>query len=153
MSKKSVKGSKLIPNSAGRTLRLESCYLDSGFRLSSEESAAHSITLVLPDCLRRGDKMSGSLFLDPNQCTLNAFGDREACTRMAALQIEVSLVVQPLSDPQHLGRRYFQVTGDGLPPTLGLIIQQGQREGRGAFERCYLKLDKQVVPLYRAAGV
>lgn len=158
MSKKAVKGSKPNPNIGDRTLRLESCYLDSGFRLSSEDLAAHSITLLLPDCLRRGDKMSGSLFLDPNQCTLNAFGDREACTRIASRQIEVTLVLQPLSDPQHLGRQYFQVTGDGLPPALGLIIQPqpqpqpGQRQGKGAFERCYLKLDKQVVPLYRAAG-
>ena len=50
---------------------------------------------------------------------------------------------QRLSDPKRLGRKYFQVTGSGLPTGLGLIIQ-------GAFERCYLKLDTQLVPLYRA---
>lgn len=147
MSKKPVKRSNPVPSSAGRSLRLESYYLDSGFRLSSEDRPAHSISLVLSDGPGKGDKMSGSLFLDPNECTLNAFGDREACTRIASRQIEVTLVFQHLSDPKHLGRRYFQVTGDGLPPALGLIIQ-----GQGAFERCYLKLERQVVPLDRVSG-
>jgi hypothetical protein len=148
MSKQDVKGSGdvMSPNRGGRTLRLESLYLASGFRVSNDERPAHSILLRLSGRLDGNGKASGSLFLDPNECSLNAFGDPAGCTKIAIREIEVNVVRQRLGDPKHLGRKYFQVTGSDLPTGLGLIIQ-------GAFERCYLKLDDQVVPLYRARRV
>jgi hypothetical protein len=85
------------------------------------------------------------LILDPNQCSLNAFGDCEGCTRMAARRIDVTVVQQRLADPAHLGRRFFKVQGSDLPE-LTFILQ-------GTFQRCYLKLDRQLVPLHARCQV
>lgn len=138
-------GDAIVVDSAGRAVRLESYYLDGGVRLAEDGPATRGVSLMMSGSLDGDGAMPGALILDPNHCTLNEFGDREACTRMAVHRIEVRIVLQRLADPKHLDRRYFQVTGEGLPPALGLVIQ-------GAFERCYLTLDQQVMPLYADHG-
>lgn len=138
-------GDAIVVDSAGRAVHLASCYLDGGVRVAEDGPAARAMSLTVSGSLDGDGAMSGALILDSNRCTLNDFGDRESCTRMAVRRIEVRIVLQRLADPKHLDRRYFQVMGDGLLPALGLVIQ-------GALERCYLTLDQQVVPLYADWG-
>jgi hypothetical protein len=135
-----VVGDELIPGTMRREQRLESSYLASGFRVDYDAPVAHTVALILPADADHQTQMSGTLILDPNQCSLNSFGDRETCTRLASRRIEVNVVLQRLADPRHLGRSYFAVTGPGLSQ-LALIAHRG-------FERCYLTLEQQVVPLH-----
>ena len=86
MSKQDVKGSGdvMSPNRGGRTLRLESLYLASGFRVSNDDRPAHSILLRLSGSLDGNGKASGTLFLDPNECTA-----RMAYSTSAAVTVAV----------------------------------------------------------------
>lgn len=40
---------------------------------------------------RTGSTLVGRLVVDPNTCSLNVFGDREACTRIAVWGFDVEL--------------------------------------------------------------
>lgn len=134
-------GDAILPLSTGRSTRLGSCYLDTGFHLSADGPGAHTVQLLASGHLGSDTEMSADLILDPNRCSLDAFGDREGCTRMAVRRVEVTLVRQRLADPRQLGRRYFAVTGPELPAPLALIVDP-------TLEHCCLKLDHQLVPLY-----
>jgi hypothetical protein len=133
-------GEVIFPDDSGVIVRLESLYLDGGFRLA-DGLQAHSVSLLLSGRLDQDAEMSGTLVLDPNQCTLNDFGDPQSCTRMAPHQFAVKAVLERLGDPKHMRRRYFEVTGAELPRPMALVVQ-------GSLERCYLKLDQQLAPLY-----
>jgi hypothetical protein len=139
-------GNAIFPNSAGVTVRLESLYLDAGFRVAADARPAHTVSLLLSGRPDRDVEMTGSLLLDPNQCSLNDFGDREGCSRMAVRAVDVNVTRQRLGDPKHLQRKFFSVRSDELPQVLTLVVQD-------RLERCYLKLDRQVVPLYVDDGV
>jgi hypothetical protein len=105
--------------------------------------AVHMVSLLLSGHPDRAVEISGTMHLDPNTCSLNAFGDREGCTKIAVRSVQVNVNLMRLGDPRHLKRRFFAVRGEGLPEGMTLIVQ-------GQFERCYLKLDRQLVPLYRS---
>ncbi|HEX2690886.1 MAG TPA: hypothetical protein VHN14_29940 [Kofleriaceae bacterium] len=134
-------GEAIFPSAMGRTVHLGSCYLDTGFRLAADGPGGHTVQLLVSGRLGSDTEMSADLILDPNRCSLDAFGDREGCTRMAVRRVEVTLVRQRLADPRQLGRRYFAVTGPELPAPLALIVDPN-------LEHCCLKLDHQLVPLY-----
>jgi hypothetical protein len=136
-----LEGDVVFPDDAGVVLRLHSLYLDSGFRVSEEGLAGHTLSLLLSGRLDHDTEMAGTLVLDPNRCSLNEFGDPHICTKIAVRQTAVKVVLQRLGDPKHLRRRYYEVTGPELPRPLALIVQ-------GGLERCYLKLDQQLAPLY-----
>ena len=81
------------------------------------------------------------LLVDPNTCTLNAFGDRDACTRAAVRRHDVRVTLVRVEDPKGRGRRLYQVTGPGLPRALSLITDL-------TAERALLKIDDEIVPLH-----
>lgn len=127
-----------------QTVQLESLYLDDRFRMAEDALPARTISLLVSG--RADDVLVGTLLLDPNMCTLDAFGDRQSCTRIGVRGIEVALRRSRLEDPQGLGRRHYEVVGEGLPRELALVVQ-GELQA-GALERCYLVLGRALVPLY-----
>jgi hypothetical protein len=137
------------PSPAVESLRLESLYLNTSVRLIEDAPPARTVSLTLSRLSQV--EMMGTLALDPNTCSLNAFGDREACTRIAVRGIDVELQRVRVVDPARAGRRLFEVTGEGVPKGLALIVGGDLREGE--LERCYLKLGSELVPLYLDDGV
>jgi uncharacterized protein len=129
----------------GVALALESLFLSTPVRLGGDDRMpAHSVSLRLSG--PTDAEMEGTLHLDPNTCTLNAFGDPEICTLIATFGIEVELERLRLADPSGQGRRIYGVRGEGLPPELRMVVQ-GQLAG-GRIERAYLLLEGVLVPLY-----
>lgn len=135
-----LQGDAIVPDAGTATVHLESMYLDQGFIVAPAARAAHTVSLLLSGSPELEVEMSGTLILDPNQCTLDDFGDRQGCTRIATRPVQVTVVRQRLADPANLGRRFFEVRGEDLP-TMTFILH-------GTLQRCYLKLDRQLVPLY-----
>lgn len=113
------------------TIELVSMYLGDGV-------GGHHISLSLKD---QGDETyKGTIHLDPNACTLNAFGDRGMCTLMYAPPHDVVASRQRLGDPAGLGRRYYELTWEGQTGIWALIcfpkedvwylVVTREREGR-----------------------
>jgi hypothetical protein len=136
------------PTNADFQAQLESLYLDDALVLPDAQPA-HSVSLQLAGT--SDTLMEGVLSLDPNTCSLNAFGDPGACTLIAIQGIAVDIRQREIADPSNLNRRFYDVTGEGLPPGLALIVQG--RLQQGGLERVYLKLDEQLVPLFGEDGV
>lgn len=63
----------------------------------------------------------GTLVLDPNHCSINSFGDDEACTRMAVMTRGVRLPRLRIADPAHKGRALYLVAGAGLKGRLYFV--------------------------------
>jgi hypothetical protein len=93
-------------------------------------------------------ELQGTLILDPNGCGLDPFGDREICTLIAVPGIQVTLQRSTSTDPKGLGRRLFEIHGQGLPPDLRMVVQ-GRLTKRG-LERVYLVREATLVPLFIA---
>ncbi len=126
------------------TWNLESLYLLTPAKLGADGPTTHSIRLTF---VGHGDtaEMTGTLSLDPNACSLNAFGDREMCTKIAVRAIAVAATLQRLGDPKHLGRSFYALHGEGLPHGVALIVYP-----RG--ERIYLKAEHALVALFAEDG-
>jgi hypothetical protein len=136
-------GDPIVPTE-NLTCTLESLYLE-GVTLAETPLTPHSIVLSLSGRPDRENTLTGTLAFDPNNCQLNVFGDRQACTLIATRVFEVRLTLQRIPDPSGLQRRFFAVSGQDIPETLAFIVQ-------GRLERCYLKQGKQLVPLFMAEG-
>jgi putative hemolysin len=136
------------PMTSVQSVRLESLYLDDRVRMADDALPARSISLLLSGSATA--PLRGTLLIDPNMCTLDAFGDRQSCTRIGVRGVEVALQRSRLEDPQGLGRRHYEVIGEGLPRELALVVQGELTEG--ALERCYLVLGRELVPLYLDDG-
>ncbi len=65
------------------------------------------------------------LTLDPNSCSLNAWGDTQMCTLIAPNTKDVELVRQRLEDPLGLGRRIYQINNAGLSKPIKLVVGKG----------------------------
>jgi hypothetical protein len=137
-----LQGSPVFPDVSGIIVRLESLYMEDGVSLEQDDRPVHTVSLMLSGRPDRAAEISGTMHLDPNTCSLNVFGDREGCTKIAVRSVPVSINLTRLADPRHTKRRFFTVRGEGLSEGLALIVQ-------GQLERCYLKLDRQLVPLFR----
>lgn len=129
---------------AMESLQLESLYMNTNVRFTNDAPPAHTVSLTLEG--RTGSTLVGTLVLDPNVCSLNVFGDREACTRIAVWGFDVELQLVRMIDPARMGRRYYEVSGEGLSKDLALIVRGDLEAGR--LERAYLKLGTELVPLY-----
>lgn len=125
-------------------LNLESLYLATAVKLSPEGLGAHSVRLSLTSNADDSE-YTGTLQLDPNACSLNAFGDREVCTKMAVHGFKVRVTLMRLGDPKHLGRSFYAVHGEGLPPGLSIILYPHR-------ERIYLKSESELVALFLDDG-
>jgi hypothetical protein len=129
-------------------LRLESLYLNTSVRLVEDGPPARTVSLTLSRISEA--EMMGTMVLDPNVCNLDDFGDQRGCTKIAVRGIDVELQLAQLVDPTQAGRRLFEVSGEGVPKGMALIVQGDFREGE--LERCYLKLGMELVPLYLELG-
>lgn len=127
---------------------LESLYLSTSVELTKDALPAHSVRLLLSG--ESSDEVKGTLALDPNVCTLDVFGDRQACTRTAIRALEVEVRRLSISDPTGAMRRYFVLSGEGVPAGLALVVQ-GELED-GGLQRGYLVLRSELVPLYLGEG-
>lgn len=123
---------------------LESLYLPTAAVLGADGPSAHSIRLTLVGQDETA-AMTGTLSLDPNACSLNPFGDREMCTKIAVRAIAVTATLQRLGDPKHLGRSFYALRGEGLPHGVALIVYPRR-------ERIYLKAEHALVPLFADDG-
>ena len=121
---------------------LESLYLPTAAVLGADGPSAHSIRLTL---VGGAAEMTGTLSLDPNACSLNAFGDREMCTKIAVRAIAVTATLQRLGDPKHLGRSFYALRGEGLPHDVALIVYPRRA-------RIYLKAEHALVALFAEDG-
>lgn len=130
---------EVLPGDRRRPIELESAYL-TGARWSEDSLSPHGIVLSVAWPLSDA-AMKGKLLLDPNACSLNAFGDREMCTKIAVRAIDVDISRQRLADPANLARRYYAVEGADLPADAALIMWP---DG----DRLELKLGSVVIPLF-----
>ena len=86
------------------TLHLESLYLPVAASFGSDGPSAHGVRLTLASGAD-ASVLTGTLLLDPNGCSLNAFGDREMCTKIAVRAIAVTATLQRLADREHEQRQ------------------------------------------------
>lgn len=123
---------------------LESLYLVTPASFGADGPAAHSVRLGLTG-RTEGSDLVGTLQLDPNACSLNAFGDREMCTKMAIRSIAVTATLMRLPDPKGLGRSYYALQGEHLAPMTALIVYP-------QHQRIYLKCENTIVALFPDDG-
>jgi hypothetical protein len=128
-----------------QSMRLESLYLP-GVRLAADGPTVHRVALEIQGSLDETRSLAARLIIDPNTCSLNAFGDRQGCTKMAQQSLDVRITRQRLGDPAGLGRRFYSVHGEGLAENVALVVQ-------GHLDRVYLKHESTLVPLYIDDGV
>ena len=140
-----MQGDAILPGEAPHRVMLESLYL-AALKLDEDGLIAHRVTLTLSNRPDHATELQGHLLLDPNACSLNAFGDTENCTRIAVREVKVTLDLQRLADPKGLGRHYFRVHGEGIPANTALVVHR-------RMERCFLHVNRQLVPLYLDDGV
>lgn len=92
----------------------------------------------------------GKIILDPNECELNHFGDREKCTKMQLDSKEIMVVSIKMGDPLELGRRIFDVQIGEVhhPDSLFLVLQK--EDFRIAFFVIYPEdiPSRMVIPLF-----
>lgn len=125
-------------------LNLESLYLPVAASFGSDGPSAHGIRLALASGAD-ASVLTGTLLLDPNGCSLNAFGDREMCTKIAVRSIAVTATRTRLGDPKHLDRSFYALHGEDLPSGTALIMYPHR-------ERIYLKSGTALVPLFPEDG-
>jgi hypothetical protein len=64
----------------------------------------------------------GTLTINPNACTFDAFGDTGACTLIATQDIPVKIGRLRTADPRGEGRRLYRIEGEGVPAGIHLVI-------------------------------
>jgi hypothetical protein len=122
-------------------LNLESLYLLTAVSLDADGPGGHGIRLTLTG---RGesDEMTGTLALDPNACSLNAFGDREMCTKIAIRTIPVTATLQRLGDPKRLGRSFYALhTVKPMQEIIDSMLADFDRDPVEALNHRPLKFD------------
>lgn len=134
----------MTPPTHPHRLNLESLYLPVSASFGADGLAAHAVRLTLSGPADAAE-LTGSLLLDPNACSLNAFGDREMCTKIAVRSLRVTATRMRLADPKDLQRIYYALHGDHLPTGTALIMYPHR-------ERIYLKSATALVSLYPEDG-
>lgn len=115
--------------------------------LNPPVGSAHGLTLRLgPE--HQGSR-KGALWLDPNHCGLDAWGDRAGCTKIAIRSMEVTTTRMKLRDPAGHHRWLHRVSGPDFDreqvslieyPAAGLWYLVYERKENGTW----------VVPLFPA---
>lgn len=75
----------------------------------------------------QGGMGTGKLTIDPNTCSLNEFGDRGACTRIAPPVIPVEFRQLRLTDPCMTSREVYSVAGRGIPEGYKFTLVIGRK--------------------------
>lgn len=135
---------QIAGKSTGKRLQLDSAYqttpIDFGV---GPRRGARGITLIGTIA----DQETIILSLDPNACSLNEFGDRDGCTRMALTNLKVKLSQIRLADPLKLGRQIYRIESKQFPKSLivYLIVPKSESGYRLKVENA--NSDDFVVPL------
>jgi hypothetical protein len=87
----------------------------------SPAGRAHSVALRLS--AESGGSRKGTLLLDPNICTLDEWGDRGGCTKMAIRQLEVTTTRMRTLDPTGHRRVLHRVHSDGFERESANLIE------------------------------
>ena len=119
---------------------MESLYLANGRHLG------HKVTLVLPEGAELLDEWEATIWIDPNTCSVNDFGDREACTRIAVRHGAIHGSRARLEDPMKCERRVYLLSGEMVSSPISLVVD-------AAFGRWFLKADNELIALYPADGL
>lgn len=98
-----------------RKLDLVSMYL------SQPVLRAHDISLQLTEATP--GTMKGTIRLDPNRCSIDLWGDRGGCTKMAPQTYPVEAVATRTLDPQGHHRMGWNLELGGLSGTRASLIQ------------------------------
>jgi hypothetical protein len=94
----------------GKEIALQTAYLEQLFRL------AHVIRLK--------GKLGGDATFHPdgNSCTLDTFGDRAECTKVAFAEVKVRLEEVPLNADRVPGYKLYDIKIEGWPVDMRLMI-------------------------------
>ena len=84
-------------------------------------AGAHRITLTLQEATLGHYK--GTMALDPNLCTIGAFGDTEGCTKMAIRSVEVEGTVMKTYDQAGLRRQLTQLRSEAMGEDRWALIE------------------------------
>ncbi len=103
-------------------LQLDSTYQHAPVDFGGREFHGIGISGQIAD----GQKVN--LELDPNTCSLNEFGDRTGCTKIAPTHIIAKLTKQRLSDPEELGRSIYRMEAPEIPKSLIVYLIEGRSE-------------------------
>ena len=103
-------------------LEVTTGYLIEGLTLEGTPTA-HQITLTTS----AGQPTEGQLFVDPNRCTLDSFGDPQACTRIAVWSHPATL--QRVEEQE--GKELFEIKAEGYtgPPLRLALLPRDGAEG------------------------
>jgi hypothetical protein len=124
-----------------RAFRLDSAYLARAISLSPDAPGAHAVSLLVDGWLGQ-EAVRAILIADPNVCTINDFGDRTACTRLAPRSYAVALTRLRADDPAYAGRRLYAITGAGMPDGLTLVMYPHG-------DRIHMTLGNEIIPLHQ----
>ncbi|MCA9651389.1 MAG: hypothetical protein H6712_22605 [Myxococcales bacterium] len=97
------------------TLDLASLYL------GSPAGRAHTVSLKLSE--ESGGNRKGTLVLDPNICTIDEWGDRQGCTKIALRAIDVVTTRMRTLDPSGHRRVLHEMTSDAFGNEKANLIE------------------------------
>ncbi len=108
---------------------------------------AHGITLEL--AIQFDGRGLGTLILDPNRCTLDEWGDRAGCTRMAVSRHEVGVEPHHVEDPTGRDRTLYRVFSEGFEPAEVHLVAADDKE-RWTLVYTHDDGHRTAVPLFKA---
>jgi len=106
----------------------------------------HGVTLRLE--IRHGSGQ-GTLVIDPNNCSLNPWGDREGCTRIAPRTINVQTVRMRTEDPANHGRVLHVMSSEAFERESANLIEYPKADLWYIVHR-RRSGDSWVIPLFEA---
>ncbi len=89
--------------------------------MSQRVLGGHVISLELDEDSR--GHMKGTARIDPNACSLDLWGDRGVCTRIAIREEDVEATVMRTPDEQRLGRVHWVLRIPGQPEAKVSLIE------------------------------
>lgn len=130
-------GNPLLGQDDMRKLSLHSEYLSSPLGRARQ---------VILSAELNGTEGTGSLKLDPNNCTLNEFGDRQACTLIAAIPQDIVLILIRQDDNPGRNRQLWELNGAQIQGHLFLVIPT---HAHGAYRLVHQAEDgsRRVIPM------
>lgn len=97
--------------------------------LHAEVLGGRRLTLQL-DALEGDGQWTASLLVDPNTCSLNEFGDRAGCTRIAVARHPIRLTRQRVDDPAGHDRKLYAVEGAPTDETCHVVADRSWKHFR-----------------------
>lgn len=124
-----------------KTLELVSMYLHEAV------GGAHEIRLEIEE--KQLGHYEGRIMLDPNVCSLDGFGNRQACTKMAIRGAALTGTLMRTYDTARLGRSLVRLHIEGQEETAWNLIEF-DRAGAWYLTVVTAEHGTHVIPLYPA---